>query len=190
MNSREFRAAYTLSSNLPYHNFGHAMHVLTTAHKLLGLWRALGTAPEVDEYVLDAACLFHDVGYIPMDKKNEARSAKLALEVLDGGFSQLNSIVDCIRDTETHTPRSAVSSLLCDADLSDLCDEARFQHNNELLRAEFPVSDAEWHNGRNEFLRAMLLRAEERTLFTVPLGDERNERAERILRHALIIMNG
>jgi len=133
------------TSDLPYHNFGHAL-----SSALKGLEIVQECQHEnipIDESIVYCALLFHDAGYHQDHEKmgfdhKEALSAKIARDILEkkshpiGFIDKVEKAILCtIRDAScTTTEENAVRA----ADLSGLAAEySVFRRNTELLKQEF-----------------------------------------------------
>jgi predicted metal-dependent HD superfamily phosphohydrolase len=141
----EQAASEYYSSELPYHNFGHALSSALTGLKIAQECR-LENIP-IDDTIVYCALLFHDAGYhhdhekMGFDSK-EALSAQIARDILGKRpfptkfIEKVEKAILCTtRDAScTTTEENAVRA----ADLSGLAaDYAVFRQNTVLLKEEF-----------------------------------------------------
>jgi predicted metal-dependent HD superfamily phosphohydrolase len=138
-----------------YHNLTHVDACLD----LLGSERAMDAAA--------LALLWHDVVYVPADKRNEELSARL-LDSLRPVLTVSARVVDtacaALLATKHHDAvfsDNLVSAIVVDIDLSILgSDPATYDAYVQAIREEFAaVSDEAWRVGRSEFLAGMLKRS-------------------------------
>ena len=110
------------------------------------------------------AAIFHDIVYDPRRSDNEERSAQLLLQHAPE-TTEIQYIVSIIRDTKTHVPRSPLSHIFCDLDMSivkkPLPDLVRWETG---IRMEYKhVPRLLYMIGRVRFLRQMIQRYPENT---------------------------
>ena len=143
----EEAASKYYSSDLPYHNFDHALSAALTGLKIAQECR-LENIP-IDDSIVYCALLFHDAGYHKDHEKmgfqtKEALSARIARDILEKkpcptGFIEKveNAILCTTRDAScTTTEENAVRA----ADLSGLAaDYPVFRRNTVLLKQEFEL---------------------------------------------------
>lgn len=142
-----------------YHRMGHVRHVLD----VVDLLRA--EEPVDDPVAVRLAAWFHDAVYEPGADDNEARSADLAAEVLEGWAidgSRVAHVGELIRATATHPAEDveADTAVLVDADLAILAaDPDTYEVYRRAVRVEFGhLDDAAWRRGRAAFLTTMIAR--------------------------------
>jgi predicted metal-dependent HD superfamily phosphohydrolase len=144
-----------------YHNLAHIRAMLALARDYKSL---LG-----DPAAVEAAIWFHDAIYDSKAKDNEARSAALAEQQLQGRASagRLNRISAMILATATHQlPQlgDAVAerdaALFLDMDLSILgATPEVFDSYERAVRREYEwVKETMWRAGRGEVLKSFLVR--------------------------------
>jgi predicted metal-dependent HD superfamily phosphohydrolase len=121
-----------------------------------------------DPLTLHAALLFHDAVYVAGAKDNEARSAKLAAELLRAHTqfrdTQIARVEQLIMLTANHAALPAGAprddALLVDIDLGILATPAavydRYAENVRLEWVPGVVNDAQYRAGRGDFLRRTL----------------------------------
>ena len=144
-----------------YHGIRHIEALLALAKE----YRAELNDPEA----VEAAIWFHDAIYDSRRKDNEALSAALAADKLNGRIAapRLARIVKMIEATATHevptfddAAANNDAALLLDMDLSILGAPAKtFDAYEDAVRREYGwVSDADWRAGRSAVLRNFLAR--------------------------------
>ena len=147
----ERAASENYSSDLPYHNYGHALTVALNGLKIAQDCR-LEHIP-IDEYIVYCALLFHDAGYHQDHQKmgfdsKEALSARIAREIL-GEKPRPTGFIERVENAILCTTREAVCTTIEDnavraADLSGLAaDYTVFRHNTVLLKQEFEMLNGE-----------------------------------------------
>jgi len=107
--------------------------------------------------------MFHDCIYDPQRSDNEEQSAAFFLKSVTNPTSDTNEIAQCILDTKTHKPSSALSALFCEMDmdivrrpLGELLEwEAGIAHEYSFLPR------AEYKKRRIAFLETMIQRYSE-----------------------------
>ena len=145
-----------------YHTVDHVAVVLHRIEDLLAGGNG-GIAAPVDADVVRAGGLFHDVVYDPRSATNEADSATLAVEAMQGlgwGAARAGLLRDVIVATATHSADSPESAVLLDADLAILGSPPQdYRRYVEAVRAEYSfVDDAGWVTGRSAVLQSLLVR--------------------------------
>lgn len=144
-----------------YHGIRHIEALLALADE----YRAELNDPEA----IEAAIWFHDAIYDSRRKDNEALSAALAADKLQGQIDALHlaRLVKMIEATATHevpdfddAAANNDAALLLDMDLSILGAPAKaFDAYEDAVRREYGwVSDADWRAGRGAVLRNFLAR--------------------------------
>ncbi len=129
-------------SDLPYHNFSHALKVVKKCEDLIKRCARYGIS--VDKKVILIAALFHDVEYEKTikGKTKEEHSADIARrELLKLGYSKsfIKKVEELILATNYEaTPKTPEEKILRAADLSNLAGEYKmFLKNNNLLKKEY-----------------------------------------------------
>ncbi len=137
-------AAAHYSSTLPYHNFSHALAVVSEAESIIGKCQSEGV--DVDSDVIILAALFHDSGYhedharLGFESK-EAYSAELARRELGkngAGLRLIKQVCEAILSTHCDgVCRSNESKVVRAADLAGLAaDYNFFKRNTVRLKLE------------------------------------------------------
>jgi uncharacterized protein len=146
-----------LSPSLYYHNLYHTHEDILPAAERLAHYE--GVSRSVCGLLL-CACYYHDLGFTISPVDHEARSARIAGEVLpEFGFSpaQIHIIQGCIMVTRVFTPpRSILEAIIVDADL-DVLGRPDFLPRSVALRQEntehgHPTSDEQWYRQQLNFL--------------------------------------
>jgi pantetheine-phosphate adenylyltransferase len=143
-----------------------AYHTCDHLDDLLQQIRAISKNHITDKYreMLLLTAIFHDIVYDPRRKDNEERSAQLLLQNAPEN-PEIQYIVSIIRDTKTHVPRSPLSHIFCELDMSivrkplpDLLQwESGIRHEyNHVPKFLYII-------GRVRFLRQMIKRYPENT---------------------------
>jgi pantetheine-phosphate adenylyltransferase len=143
-----------------------AYHTRNHLEDLLQQIRAISKNHITDKYreMLLLTAVFHDIVYDPRRKDNEERSAKLLLENAPE-TPEIQYIVSIIHDTKTHKPKSPLSHIFCDLDMSivkkPLPDLVQWESG---IRYEYKhVPKFLYIIGRVRFLRQMIKRYPENT---------------------------
>jgi hypothetical protein len=148
-----------LPAKLSYHSLAHTRdYVVPHAERLAVLEGVYG------EGLLLAltGALFHDIGFVEQPDEHEARSARIAAEVLPGfdySAGQVTVVEGIIMATRIpQRPRNLLEEIVADADL-DLLGREDFWPLNLALRAEMEalgrvMSDEEWYSSQLAFMRA------------------------------------
>lgn len=132
-----------------YHTAEHIMYMFEQS-EIIG-WD--------DNPILDFAILCHDLYYVPGNKENEFRSAKMAVKILNNSaFDAEDIIVDLIMATSKYYESSITNSLcqkLCDLDLSSIARQPYedFVYQQNTILHEFGSSDL---SKSAEFLKNLL----------------------------------
>ena len=143
-----------------------AYHTCDHLDDLLRQIRAISKNHITDKYreMLLLTAIFHDIVYDPRRKDNEERSAQLLLQNAPES-QEIQYIVSIIRDTKTHVPRTPLSHIFCDLDMSIVKKPLP-----DLLQWEFGIRHEYNHVpkflyiiGRVRFLRQMIKRYPENT---------------------------
>jgi predicted metal-dependent HD superfamily phosphohydrolase len=159
-----------------YHRLSHVRHVLD----VLDLIRA--ATPLSDPIAVRLAAWFHDAVYVPGARDNEARSAELAREVLEGwGLppERVSHVAALVLTTASHRDDGTPDApALIDADLAILAaDPDTYELYRRAIRVEHGHVDEEgWRRGRSAFLAGMLDRE---TIFLTDVMRRRGEAAAR-----------
>jgi predicted metal-dependent HD superfamily phosphohydrolase len=132
------------SSDLPYHNFGHALAVLREAEEIVGRCRAEGVP--VDGDVVRIAALFHDAGFhedhaglgFPSKEAYSAELARRELRCRDIAPDVIDRVCEAILSTHHDgICRNNESKAVRAADLAGLAaDYAVFKRNSLRLKRE------------------------------------------------------
>lgn len=157
---RELTARYS-GGDRHYHGLRHVEALLDLAQE----YRALLADPEA----VEAAIWFHDAVYDSKAKDNEAQSAALAREKLDGRVEsgRLERIATMILATATHAlpdladePSRRDTALFLDMDLSILgAPWQAFEAYEQDVREEYAwVPEPAWIAGRSAVLRNFMAR--------------------------------
>ncbi len=138
-------------NNLPYHNFGHILYVLSSAENLLA--KCNKEQVSVDEKIIYYALLFHDAGYQDNHNDNgfdtkEAYSAELAGRALhENGIDEdiINDVkqailcthfsVHCTNNNDRAVKSSDLSGLAADYDFFK-ANTAKLMYEYEMLSGE------------------------------------------------------
>ncbi len=141
-----------------YHDKEHTQEVLSSALNIA----KKESVSEEDIFLLEAAALLHDAGYVFTTTEHEERSCEIATEILpqyDYSSSQIKSICKMIMATKIpQKPTDHLSKILCDADLSYLGTN-RYSQNAEKLYQELKnfnqeKTREEWLEQQIDFLSA------------------------------------
>lgn len=132
------------------------------------------------------AIFLHDIVYDARRPDNEERSADAGstmIRSLGVSESVAAGVAALILCTKTHTASSEQESQLCDLDLISLGLSAdEYQANTAAIRKEYRhASEAEWAQGRREFIDRFLARPQIYT--TSEIRDEFESAARRNLDH-------
>lgn len=144
--------AIHLYPNLPYHNFNHAIDVLTTARN----YAIELKLPKNEIFLLDTATILHDALYKLGDNYNEERSIGFTEGFLPGfeyDISQIKRISNMILSTKMpQRPTSFLEEILCDSDLDNLGREDCLD-KGEKLREELGMEKNKgWYQSLLNFL--------------------------------------
>jgi predicted metal-dependent HD superfamily phosphohydrolase len=178
--------AISLYSHLPYHGPDHPLVVVQEAYRLAGR----PGVPSVDFEIVEAACLFHDALYEPMNKNNEYIASVVAFDELTKvgwSFDRSDAVARIVLDTESHKPDpfNLEACLVCDADLGGLAGSwDRFNEDYLLIQEEYcsaGVTPKQFSVGRGAFLEKVLESARASDLFFFPV--ELKERHEAVVRN-------
>jgi predicted metal-dependent HD superfamily phosphohydrolase len=137
-----------------YHDRRHLEQVLADVERLL----AAVEVPDPDAVRL--AALFHDAIYDPGSVTNEAESAFLAAQVLNGiePSPRVADVQRLVLATASHRASAPDEAVLLDADLAVLgADRHGYLAYVQAIRQEFAhVPDDAWRIGRGGVLRSLL----------------------------------
>jgi len=156
----------------------------------------LRTSPSfADTPIVELALFFHDVVYVPGDKRNEELSANLLrslLPVARLSSSSWERACLAIMATQHHETvvDDTVSQLTVDIDLSILgADLPVYDRYAAAIRKEYSsVSDDAWRVGRSRFLTEMVERPQ---IFQTAWGRQQFEdRARNNMRQELYVLEG
>jgi predicted metal-dependent HD superfamily phosphohydrolase len=155
-----------LSTDHIYHNWDHTSLVYDEAMSLAND-AALG---DEDREILSLAALFHDTGFVHTFQDHEEASKKIASAYLSAQnypVEKITKVVNAIDATKMpHLSSDKVGALLQDADLSNLGRDD-WEKFSELIRNERAniigekISDADWENQNNIFLKDTLFQTRE-----------------------------
>lgn len=158
-----------------YHDLAHLTQVLARIDDL--------AAEPHDGPVVVLAAYLHDAVYDPLSATNEADSAALASEVLDGlgvPAEAVDRVARLVLATATHAPDGDDRDLavLCDADLAVLAGGPdAYAAYAAAVREEYAmVPDDRFRAGRTDVLMGLLALP---SLFATPTGRRRWEAAAR-----------
>lgn len=146
-----------------YSEPGRHYHDLAHVESVLGHIDALAGAGErvEDRRAVELAAWFHDAVHDPLADDNEARSAQLAIEMLDvaGVAPDVQQRVSAlVMATEEHVPDGPGSAVLVDADLAVLGGPRdEYAAYAAAVRREYAaVDDERYRAGRSAVLRGLL----------------------------------
>jgi len=138
--------------DLPYHNFPHAIDVLTTVRNYgfqIGL-------PKHELFLLESGALVHDADYTFGKTNNEEGSVEFArthLPYLGYTHQDISKISGMIMATKMpQKPRTFLEQLLCDADVDNL-GRTDFAEKGEKIRTELGLEEGPtWYRAQLGFL--------------------------------------
>ncbi len=111
-----------LSELLEYWNEPHrGFHTTKHLYDLIEQIKNRSDISEKQKEQLALIALFHDIVYDPMRNDNEEQSVELFYKYIDytnDNIHDIHIIADCILDTKTHEPRSAISSIFSKMDMN------------------------------------------------------------------------
>ena len=151
-----------LRQNLPvnyfFHDYRHTLYVMEKSEKI-GMEEGI---TEQEMHLLQAAALWHDVGYIHAYKGHEYESCLLAKQRLpDFGFGEndISQICGMIMATMVpQDPHNKLEEILADADLAYLGtdDAGTYAHELflELQSLDPELGEAEWIETQLSFLKS------------------------------------
>jgi len=122
--------------------FHDHLHTISMSDHAMEIAEAEGLDQE-DKDLLEAATLFHDIGYVKTYKEHEVAGADMAAEYLKNkGFS--NDKIEQVRAMIMSTkmppaPKTLMQRIICDADSYHLGTD-QFVGRSELLRTEWAVA--------------------------------------------------
>lgn len=146
-----------------YHTLAHIEEILLLINELQD--DDYYSLSRKDIFLLHLIAWYHDLVYIPGDRKNEHDSGfafvkdSEAMEALSIDDETL--VYEAILDTKSHDePSSWLSALFMDLDLAALgSDPDMYSYNYFLIKQEFDkFAEEEWLEGRIEFLSRLLSR--------------------------------
>ena len=135
---REVKKYYT---NLPYHNYKHALKVLKNARKIM-----TRVNKKFNKDVIEQAILFHDAGYHLNHKKKgfknkEELAADIAKEVLtkfNYHIRHIKKVMRCIIATNINSKSKSIEEkIVRAADVADMISYKNFLKNDEKLIKEY-----------------------------------------------------
>jgi predicted metal-dependent HD superfamily phosphohydrolase len=147
-----------LSENHPFHNLEHTLHVTANA-------TVIGLGSGLDSHSLTLArmsALFHDCGYVTVDRGHEDESVRIAGEFLrshDVDEAEIRRVTSAILATRVpQQPEDEVSAVLCDADLMHLAMDDYFERMDKLrlewkLTGQADLSEYEFHRNSEQFFQ-------------------------------------
>lgn len=96
-----------------------AYHTETHLRDLLEQINAYPNLLKKDQDILSLAAVFHDIIYEPQRSDNEERSAQFLLDHASKPCKpEIHQVVQMIRDTADHVPKSPLSIIFCAMDMS------------------------------------------------------------------------
>lgn len=143
--------------NRPFHNLEHTLAVVAAAEEI-------GSRTELSDDEMESAVIaawLHDVGYLEGEGDHELKAAERARELLRAwGASnpKIQEVTEAILATRIpQRPRTAVSKVLCDADLFHLSTDACFGQSDKLreewkLTEKSSLNDKDWLKHNLQFL--------------------------------------
>ena len=179
----ELKAAY---HGRAYHNWAHITYLMAEFHRMAPHWQN----PEA----VETAIYWHDAIYEPMSPTNEADSAALMRERLEGRAEPavIDDAFALILATASHETPSDMRrdlaedcALFLDMDMSILgSDEAAFDNYDAAIREEFAeIPDAIYRPRRAEVLSGFLAR--ERLFLTEIYQRSHDAQARQNLKRAI-----
>lgn len=146
-----------LPGYLEYHSVEHTLEVIENAEAIATHEGVTGR----DLALVRTAAAFHDSGMLKNYTDHEAHScrvARLYLPRFDFTKEDIKQIESLIMSTKvSHSPKSLLQKILCDADLSYLgCPNYHFtagKLQNELQHAGYDLSGERWLKFQISFLR-------------------------------------
>jgi predicted metal-dependent HD superfamily phosphohydrolase len=133
-----------ISSSYLYHNFNHALDVLTAAKRII----SIETPAEIEQDALLLAALFHDTGFSEGCLNHEERSVEIF-----GQFAQNSNEITpplialvqrlILATKGKHVPLDWLEGAMCDADFGHLGNENYWDRSNRLRQ--------EWLLTENQF---------------------------------------
>jgi len=148
-----------LNPQLTYHNVEHTLNVFS-ATQMLCEGEKLN---KKTTYLMLAAALFHDSGFLINRENHEELSCELAkkhLPEFDFSYSEIEKICSVIMATKTgHTPQNNLEKIIKDADLdylgTDIYEEISNRLFTELRNFNLISEDTEsWNKLQINFLKA------------------------------------
>ncbi len=150
-----------LKSKIPdtyyYHNYEHTLYVIDKAVEI----GKHENCTDAELRLLNAAALWHDIGYINTYKNHEEESCRLAKESLPAfGYTdgEINAICSMIMATKIpHAPTNKLEEIIADADMEYLgTHQAAPQANNlykELKTLNPELTKEAWDKTEIAFLQ-------------------------------------
>lgn len=177
-----------LSHEYVYHNFQHTYEIVETCRLIAKAYPLQSS--ELNNLIL--AAWFHDAGYVSGYDNHEERSAAMAEQFLkerDYPKGDIAEVIRCILATKREDPpRSLISQILCDADISQI-GERSFFIKSDLLRAEWENFDIrhcnalDWARTQLNFLLSENFHTQEaQRLFGEQLQKNIQEQRQRLLK--------
>jgi putative nucleotidyltransferase with HDIG domain len=148
-----------LDSKFTYHNLSHTLYVVKAAEMIASSMKI----ESHQKKILLVSAWFHDIGYTRQIDNHEIAGATIAEKfLLEMNIDQedIDIVKSCILATHyPQKPRTLLESILCDADMMHLADEA-FIDVGIALRMEWELTkdkkltDQEWYDLNIEFVSA------------------------------------
>jgi predicted metal-dependent HD superfamily phosphohydrolase len=143
----------------PFHNLSHTQGVVAAVEEV-------GSHAELTEDEMEScivAAWLHDIGYLEGEGDHERNAAEKSRDLLESwgaSHKKVAEVTEAILSTKMpQQPKSAVSKVLCDADLfhlsTETCTEQSEKLRNEWERqGKAPMDDSEWVQHNLEFLES------------------------------------
>ncbi len=165
-----------LSPSLTYHNTEHSLDV---EEQCLVIAKEEGIADEKVLLELQIAALYHDTGFLFINKGHEEKSCEIAREQLPRfGLSNnsINNICEIILATKVpQFPKNHLQQIICDADLDYLGGKdypiINEKLHQEFIKNEIVKSEQEWNASKISFLQS-------HTYFTQSSRNRRNHQKQ------------
>ncbi len=139
------------SANFLYHNYDHTLAVVNATTQLSAYYKL----SEPDNFIVQAAAWFHDMGYFVDPNDHENKSISLCenfLKEQDVDQEIIAQVKGCINATKIpQKPQGLLQQIVCDADLSHFASDS-FQEKSKQLRKEMQlrcgmaISKNAWRN--------------------------------------------
>ncbi|MBD0277669.1 MAG: HD domain-containing protein [Flavisolibacter sp.] len=142
-----------------YHNLKHTENVVAAAKQIAATYNL----SDKEQFIIQIASWFHDVGYYKDIKNHEQEGAAIASTFLKGkgvGEEIITAVRGCILATKMpQNPTSLLEEIMCDADLFHLGTD-KFAEQNKLMRKEYEAihgtegTKQDWRKATIQFLTA------------------------------------